>query len=869
MKTKMIAFLLLTALLLTGCAAIREENTSSSTENTFPAQPLPTSSPGENNISPDFLPQWQDRVQQLNALYGKEANRLNMARILLSRGSKVIPSRDGEGEIVWLTDAQTPENGNPEGSVKFSGREELILTLDLGIIYDGICDIGLSMLCATDLNAGLPRTVQFFVSEDGESFLLVGTIHSDVNVENNSRGIIELRLQSQISVRYIKAVISAEDITDDNLYIDEMYAYCYEENETLSQQDAAYDVYYQNPPMPWVLADLFWNESEENFDTETNLVAGKSYRIKSTLPIDPSLQTDYYNSPITNKALTDGKAGGSSFSDEAYFHFTRSAERTIIFDLEKVSGVSSVIIGFLCDKNTGIVLPENVIVMGSMDGNIWGEIAFGTPVTTGTGSHRVEFTISFEKTATRFIAVKNCFNSHLWIDEITVNGTKSVENTKALNPCLEEESEYLSTDALNGVENIMLMYTFKNENPSTGLNTMEELLPYVAYHNSNGEIVDTFFDSFLFLPCHTTCPSGGHLYYDAGKPSRASDWLLFEEDLFDKGANMPALSQAVTAMDQALNTDTEMSVFLSIFSTVYGDTGFGNIEGEINGVDFNNIEDRKKVITWWIDRMVERMESGNYGNLRLDGFYWYHEVIEAKDPHEVELIKFTADYVHSLGYYFIWIPYYSSNGFNNWKSYGFDAAVMQPNYMFSNGVPESRLYDNAKNTKTFGLGVEIEMDYGIVSDPAKREKYRNYLRVGVETGYMKSIKMYYQDGGPGVLFRAYQSNDPYYHSVYDDTYRYAKGTLTYELLIMEETAFTGKKDQPIAISLKARSGISFEIDIAMHPKYGTVYYAADGCLYYFAPEGFVGEDTFVIRDPNNDKVPGIVIIVTVEENTEE
>ena len=114
------------------------------------------------------------------------------------------------------------------------------------------------------------------------------------------------------------------------------------------------------------------------------------------------------------------------------------------------------------------------------------------------------------------------------------------------------------------------------------------------------------------------------------------------------------------------------------------DTLFALVDGQVR---FERLgKDRKKVIVWWIDRMVERMESGNYGNLRLDGFYWYHEIIEAKDPHEVELIKFTADYVHSLGYYFIWIPYYRSNGFNNWKSYGFDAAVEHDNQFHSGGV---------------------------------------------------------------------------------------------------------------------------------------------------------------------------------------
>lgn len=867
MKKKLTAVLLLVVLLLTGCADAVETITTP-TPGTTPANPpseSTTSTSNESSIPSGPVPAWQDRVQQLNALYGEEAVRLNMDRVILSDGSAVTASREADGDLSLLADGREMSVSTREGAVNFAGKDELVLTLDMGYVKDGIFDIGLGMLYATELNAGLPESVRFFISKDGENFLLVGTVYSDSKAKNNTRSVLELRLQNYICARYIKAVIAAEDISFDTLCIDEMYAYSYIEGQT---QDAAYDKYYQNPPLPPVVEDLHWNRSEADYQDEINLVAGKSYRIQSTLPIESSLQTAYYNSPITNKALTDGTIGSSNFSDGAYFHFTRAAERTVFFDLEKVSGVTSVTVGFLSNPNVGITLPEVVTVTGSKNGNEWGEIAVDAPTTTRTDSHRVNFVLTFEKTETRFVAVKFSFNSHLWIDEITVNGTKSIEGAAELK-LSAGTNEYLSPDALGGVENIMLMYTFKNENPSVGLNTVEELLPYVAYHNAQGEIKDTFFDSFLFLPCSTTCPSGGHLYYDANKPSRASDWLLFEEDLFDKGANVPALSQAVTAMDEALGTDTEMSVFLSVFSTVYGDTGFGDIEGELNGVDFHTIEDRKKVIVWWIDRMVARMESGNYGNLRLDGFYWYHEIIEAHDPHEIELVKFTADYVHSLGYYFIWIPYYQANGFNNWKSYGFDAAVMQPNYMFHDGVPESRLYDNAEATKRLGLGVEIEADFGILSNPAKREKYRDYLRVGVEMGYINSIKMYYQDGGPGVLYNAYKSTNPYYHSVYDDTYLYAKGLLTYEYFMLEETAFTGNQGESIVILPKTQSGNLLDVNIARYPKYGTVRLSPDGSITYFPAEGFTGEDSFFIRDAGNEKSPDIAITIKVEKPTAE
>ena len=854
MKKKLTAFLLLAALLLTGCATTVEEI---------------TSSPDDSSLPIEILPQWESRVQQLNALYGEEINRLELSPILLSEGAAVTVSREATGNISRLTDGKELRNGTSEGTVKFSGKEDLVLTMDMGSVQEGICDLGLGMLYATGLKASLPKSVEFYVSNDGENYLLVGTVHRAAKIDNETRSEVELRLQNAISARYVKAVIYGEDIISDNIYMDEFYACSYGESGGQGSQDITYDDYYENEPLPEVTENLYWDKSDADYNKEANLVAGKSYRIKSTMRIDAQFRTEYYNSPISNKVLTNGKIGGSSFSDGAYFHFSRFVERTIFFDLDKVSGVSSVTVGLLCDSGPGITLPESISVLGSLDGKSWGEIAVGTPTTTKSGAHRVEFTLSFDKTAVRFIAVKTGVNSHLWMDEITVLGTKSAENSAEL--VIKEnqnamQNEYLSPDALGGIENIILMYNYKTENRPAGLNSMEKQLVYAAYHNNKGEIVDTFFDSFLFLPCSTTTPTGGHLYYDAKNPSRASDWLDYEADLFHADANVPALNEAVSVMDEALGTDTEMSVFLSIFSTVYGDKGFGDIEGEINGVNFTNIEDRKKVIMWWIDRMIEKMESGNYENLRLDGFYWYHEAIETSDPHEVELVKFTADYIHSKGYYFIWIPYYQSSGFTKWKSYGFDAAVMQPNYMFNDEIPESRLYDNATYTKQLGLGVEIEADYGVLSTPAKREKYRDYLRVGVETGYMHSIKMYYQDAG--VYYNAYKSTDPYYHSVYDDTYLYAKGILSYGLPELKETTFTGEKDKQLVIFPKATDGSNLDVDVAMHPKYGTIRTSSNGRLYYYPAEGFVGEDTFVIRDANNEKDPGSKITVVIEEAAE-
>ena len=97
-------------------------------------------------------------------------------------------------------------------------------------------------------------------------------------------------------------------------------------------------------------------------------------------------------------------------------------------------------------------------------------------------------------------------------------------------------------------------------------------------------------------------------------------------------------------------------------------------------------------------------------------------------------------------------------------------ACVQPNYSFAKGVSRQRLYDNADLAKKYGLCYELEFTGS--GNPTDIAHYIEYLDVGVETGYMYTIKMYYEGGGG---FRAAcQSKDPLFRSVYDKTYLFAK-----------------------------------------------------------------------------------------------
>lgn len=337
-------------------------------------------------------------------------------------------------------------------------------------------------------------------------------------------------------------------------------------------------------------------------------------------------------------------------------------------------------------------------------------------------------------------------------------------------------AEMPSADALGGYQNVCLTYTFRTSNGDYGRHYKEDLMPYVAYLDKDGNVKDFFFDSYLFLPCMDFGPSGARMHVDTSNPTKAIDWTTYIEDTFYDGANVDALEEAYGEAKYALgDTDSKAGVFFTILYPCANANDFGELGGR--QLDFSDMEDRKYAVKWMIDEQVRRYNDAGYQNLELVGFYWLEEfVVEHSDT---ELLQYTADYLHSLDMKFIWIPWYCANGYNRWKELGFDVACMQPNMFWMGNCDPYRVEESAGISENYGMGMEIEIDSRVETDDYF-DRYLYYLEGGMRTGMMNTIKMYYQDGKPAVYYQAYHSNNERYRIVYDLTYKYAKGTLTQE-----------------------------------------------------------------------------------------
>ena len=821
-------------------------------------QPEETSSAAESGSSdnsdtssePFVEPEVNEVRDRVDALYGTPADRSLKANNALSGllpafsrpASSDYPGNGGRA----LTDGVRTQIFDTQSWVGFNGREPVTLTFDLGEVVDGLADFEVGAFEERDYGIGLPAAVAVSVSTDGENFSWIGSVLAPAEVSGTEAYPFTLRLAGTVSARYIRYEIGAPSNTW--LFIDEVTAVRYGAGaDGDGPTSGEVGDYYGDTDIPEITEPEYWDPSGSDYAQERNLIAGLPQQIEQLAPFSAEVATTFYNSKEDAAMLTDGKfAGQAAYSDPAYFRFTGGLGRTILYDLGRESAVSSFAGSFLYELSTAVGLPRRLLIKASRNGVDWQTIHVTEAFKTSETAARVEIAEAFDQTyRARYIEFVFPVNTHVYCDELAVYGTKRIPDDAAdlVADAVEVAvypDKYITPDDFLGVNNMLLSYNHDPASASGGKTTAEEYMPFVGYYDRGGKLADTFFDSFLFLPY------GAYVNEENGD---FTAWNAYVDNVFAEDANVNALSEAVEQVSEGLGRDVRVSVFFSILYTWPDKTSFGDVDGDGVVENFTKIEDRKKAIKWIIDEQLSRFEAGGYDNLDLLGFYWYEEQVTYTDPHELELIRYASDYVHSLGYKLMWIPWYCAPGHTDWKELGFDMACMQPNYAFSGQATVERLYDNAETTRRLGMCVEIEI--GQYDAQADILRYKEYLAVGAETGYMDAVKCYYQAGMPGAFYAAWKSADPFVNSVYHDTYLFAKGK--YDSNEAAGGAIADPSDlemdtssgRGVTGSLNVETESDYRVRIGISPKYGTLRFGG-GTVTYTPLAGFAGTDTFTV-----------------------
>ena len=157
----------------------------------------------------------------------------------------------------------------------------------------------------------------------------------------------------------------------------------------------------------------------------------------------------------------------------------------------------------------------------------------------------------------------------------------------------------------------------------------------------------------------------------------------------------------------------------------------------------------RAIYTSYLDSLRAKFKRGGFSRLRLRGAYWLRESAWGD---EATIARQVANVVHARGLQFFWIPYYGAGGVAEWRSLGFDAAWLQPNYFLRPELTNTRLDSALALAKSYGMGLEIEMDGRLFSQPASRARLADYLDAVAEDPTLP-IALY--DGG-GTLVNVFR-----------------------------------------------------------------------------------------------------------------
>lgn len=618
-----------------------------------------------------------------------------------------------------------------------------------------------------------------------------------------------------------------------------------------------------------------------------NVAYNKTYTIETGEPVSCSYtnyEPEFYNNDIGQ--LTDGNIAKLDSSDNAWLRSMRGGSRIVTVDLGDQYAVSGFECSFLQSKAEAFYAPRNVKVMISPDGKNYMTVCVvgGDDLSTNIKS-RATRSGDFDKAyEARYVKIEYTVDIFAACDEIKIYGSLDGERAQ-ITPDDEQAEAEMSTDICGASSFIKLYNGYYPADQSIADLTRDKLLPYIAYIDGDGNIADTMFDGAIFVPCHTDYPSGGRLTKTNGKPGAVmSDWMLYLENTFDGTKNLASLDSTVGEVYKALGIDKKMPVLLTMPYPTIIDGVFGDIDGDGKAEYCRTLDERLDIIKWYADICLQKFNEAEYENIEFVGFYWYREEVNYSDSdHEDRLCILANEYFHSKGLKSLYDPFYLSTGYDHYRTLGFDTCVMQPNYAeissdrtyFKSGM----LDEFAVTVKNAGCGVEIETlspyAYTDGTDYINAaQNYLEYLYTGVDGGYDKNLKTWYQGAGPGSIYSFCHADvssqrGMLLRSLYDATYKFIKGTLTREdLTVSGDTTVSGSAGTRIRGDFSVTGGYAalMQYTVSLKPLHGSVDVYAGGYKYVAEPD-FAGSDMFEITVSDGISAPSTLKInVTVTQD---
>jgi hypothetical protein len=502
----------------------------------------------------------------------------------------------------------------------------------------------------------------------------------------------------------------------------------------------------------------------------TNYAPDSFYSVKTTGPADSyfhSLEMKY-----------PGPVGGLVTPSDTWTGYARQFGREITLALPGSKIVEQVSVTFMQDKKQGIFLPSEMEAEVSRDGKTWlygGKVTHTVAASDDTQVIRT-LAISLPSADVRYVRVRFPVQIFVFARQLQVWGKDQHEGDVKpvfLAP-VPTTAALVDRKAEDRIQNMLLAYS--GAHGERGTWTKQDFLPLVGYMSPDGKVLDQMFDSILFLPYPNL-------------PATKDGWEHYLDDLFSSQRQLYALNEAMIEYNKRRGTlYTNPAVEKVVLTLPYpnGNQGnFGKLHKDQDSLSFKASEVgeerafryRKQALEWYFQELLQRWRKAELKYLKLEGIYWYHELVDETVPGERRLIRETADMVHNQGLRFYWIPYFGSTGLPEWKELGFDYAFVQPNFYSDREIPVDRIEATVAVANRYGMGIEVEGDERMVRDLRFYQLYYNQLIAGHRLGIDKEkIHAYYY--GSKSLLEAVNSKAPQGRAIYDDTYRWMRGRFT-------------------------------------------------------------------------------------------
>lgn len=276
--------------------------------------------------------------------------------------------------------------------------------------------------------------------------------------------------------------------------------------------------------------------------------------------------------------------------------------------------------------------------------------------------------------------------------------------------------------------------------------TPEFFKPYLSYKNKVG-LDQQMFDTFIILGLRY---EGGQFAENALNKANYAEWQSQIDRTFSDIGALKNLNDAAKMQNRSAD------VYIAIPYPKRTEPFI-----KLNGTEeANNLYSRFDISKWYIDTVSKRMTQANFENLNFKGFYWMNETVKVAE--DEALISSVSQVIHRQGKFFVYAPHATSTNFKKWRSYGFDAAFLQPN-SFRKSVlnKEDRLHRAFINAQIYGSGITIEIDsYAPFQAEEGVEAFNLYMDYAKRYGLDKNSMIFYQ--GTNMVVRMATYDHPVY-----------------------------------------------------------------------------------------------------------